>query len=120
MANLRKTSIESGKEEFREIGYYLVDAIADFLDSIKQKPVTTGESPKQLQSILGNASLPENGTPAKEIFSKATALLFDHSLLNGHPKFLGYITSSAAPIGALADLLAATVNPNVGRESISL
>jgi hypothetical protein len=40
MANLRKTSIESGKEEFREIGYYLVDAIADFLDGIKQKPVT--------------------------------------------------------------------------------
>ncbi|HSK38732.1 MAG TPA: aminotransferase class V-fold PLP-dependent enzyme, partial [Arenibaculum sp.] len=30
------------------------------------------------------------------------------------PRFWGYITSSAAPIGALGDFLAATVNPNVG------
>ena len=41
-------------------------------------------------------------------------LLCDHSLHNGHPRFMGYITSSAAPLGALADLLAAAVNPNVG------
>ncbi|HEX5151326.1 MAG TPA: pyridoxal-dependent decarboxylase [Parafilimonas sp.] len=119
MANLRKTPIEPGKEEFREVGYYLVDAIADFLDTIKQRPVTTGESPKQLQAILGNTSLPENGIPAKEIFSRAAELLFDHSLFNGHPKFYGYITSSPAPVGALADLLAATVNPNVGANILS-
>jgi hypothetical protein len=40
--------------------------------------------------------------------------LFDHSLFNGHPRFYGYITSSAAPIGILAELLAAAVNANVG------
>jgi glutamate/tyrosine decarboxylase-like PLP-dependent enzyme len=32
---------------------------------------------------------------------------------------MGYITSSAAPIGALADLLAAAVNPNVGAQILS-
>jgi len=63
--------------------------------------------------------LPENGTPAAELLAKASDLLFNHSLLNGHPKFLGYITSSAAPIGALADLLAASVNPNVGAQILS-
>ena len=46
-------------------------------------------------------------------------MLLNHSLLNGHPKFLGYITSSAAPLGALADLLAATINPNVGAQILS-
>jgi aromatic-L-amino-acid/L-tryptophan decarboxylase len=45
--------------------------------------------------------------------------LLKHSLLNGHPKFLGYITSSPSPIGALADLLAAAVNPNVGAQILS-
>jgi aromatic-L-amino-acid/L-tryptophan decarboxylase len=40
--------------------------------------------------------------------------LFDHSLHNGHPRFWGYITSSAAPIGMLGDFLAASVNPNAG------
>jgi len=46
-------------------------------------------------------------------------LLTGHSLFNGHPRFLGYITSSAAPIGALADLLAAALNPNVGGWQLS-
>jgi glutamate/tyrosine decarboxylase-like PLP-dependent enzyme len=50
---------------------------------------------------------------------RSCCLLFDHSLLNGHPKFSGYITSSPAPIGTLADLLAAAVNPNVGAQILS-
>ena len=41
------------------------------------------------------------------------------STLNGHPRFFGYITSSAAPIGALADMLAAAVNSNCGAWGLS-
>ncbi|MCK0148138.1 aminotransferase class V-fold PLP-dependent enzyme [Arenibacter sp. F26102] len=119
MTKIRKSSIEMDKEEFRKIGYQLIDDISSFIDSIDQKPVTQNESPSQLQELLGNSSLPENGRPAAELMSKTTDLLFNHSLLNGHPKFFGYITSSAAPIGALADLLAASVNPNVGAHILS-
>ena len=115
----RETPIEMGKEEFRKIGYQLIDAISTFIDTIREKQVTTGESSKQLQPLIGASSIPEKGTSAEELFSKASELLFNHSLLNGHPKFLGYITSSAAPIGALADLLAAAVNPNVGANILS-
>ena len=119
MATNRETPIHIGKEEFKKIGYQLVDAIANFIDTIEEKPVTTGESPRQLQTILGTQPIPEEGQPAAEILAKATDLLFSHSLLNGHPKFFGYITASPAPMGALADLLAATVNPNVGANSLS-
>ena len=119
MREIRKTSVEISKEEFREIGYKLIDDISDFINTIDKKPVTTSESPGQIQNILGISSLPENGMPAAELISKTTDLLFNHSLFNGHPKFLGYITSSAAPIGALADLLAASVNPNVGAHILS-
>ncbi len=119
MTDNRKTPIEISKEEFQEIGYQLIDKICDFIDTIEERPVTTRESPTQLQKTLGNSPLPENGRSPAELLSKTTDLLFNHSLLNGHPKFLGYITSSAAPIGALADLLAATVNPNVGGQILS-
>lgn len=119
MQNDRESPIQITKEDFRQTGHDLIDSIADFLETIKQKPVTNGESPKELQAILGDASLPENGAPVKEIFSRAVGLLFKHSLLNGHPKFFGYITSSPAPAGALADLLAAAVNPNVGANILS-
>ena len=119
MTNERFSPIDMDKEEFKKIGHTLIDSIADFLGSIKDNPVTSGETSKQLQSILGNSSLPENGLPVSEIFTRATDLLFNHSLFNGHPKFFGYITSSPAPAGALADLLASILNPNVGANVLS-
>lgn len=119
MTNFRKSPIELNKEEFRKIGHQLIDDISDFIATIDEKPVTVNKSPSELQGVLGKTSLPENGVPATELISKTTDLLFNHSLFNGHPKFLGYITSSAAPIGALADLLAASVNPNVGAHILS-
>jgi len=119
MVDNRITPIEINKEEFQKLGYQLIDKIADFIDSIDKKPVTSTKTPSELQKILGDASLPENGTPPAELLSKTTDLLFNNSLLNGHPKFLGYITSSAAPLGALADLLASSVNPNVGAQILS-
>src|SRR5665648_520355 len=93
MNSNRETPIEIGKEEFKKIGYKLIDKIANFIDTIDKKPVTNGESPLQLQKILGNSPLPEKGAPAEEILTKTSELLINHSLLNGHPKFLGYITA---------------------------
>ena len=59
--------------------------------------------------------LPATGTAdAGTLLSDTARLLFHHSLFNGHPRFFGYVTSSPAPIGALADLLASAINQNVG------
>ncbi|HVW61439.1 MAG TPA: hypothetical protein VHC48_15415, partial [Puia sp.] len=104
--------IELQREEFKAVGHWLIDMIADHTGNIGRRPVTTARTSRELQQLLNAPALPEDGTPAAEIFSRIAPLLFDHSLLNGHPKFMGYITSSAAPSGALADLLAAAVNPN--------
>ncbi|WP_178983830.1 pyridoxal phosphate-dependent decarboxylase family protein [Winogradskyella helgolandensis] len=115
----RENSIEISKKEFRKMGYQLIDTISDFLDDISNQPVTTTKTPLELQRLLGNASLPKHGVSADQLLASTSKLLFNNSLLNGHPKFFGFITSSAAPIGALADLLAASVNPNVGGQILS-
>jgi aromatic-L-amino-acid/L-tryptophan decarboxylase len=111
--------VKMDKEEFKKVGHYLIDSIADFFDNIGSRPVTTGETGKQLQAILGTGSLPASGISADVIMKRATDLLYNHSLFNGHPKFLGYITSSGTPLGALSDLLSAAVNPNVGANILS-
>src|SRR6185369_568635 len=73
-----------------------------------------------VRAALGaSRALPEDGKEPGELLERAADLLFDHSLLNGHPSFYGYITSSAAPIGMLAELLAAAVNANVGAWKLS-
>ena len=115
----RQAPLEIRGDDFRKLGHRLVDQIATFLDSLPDRPVTRADSPQAIRKLLGQGGLPEKGTPAVELLDGAAELLFDHSLFNGHPRFWGYITSSAAPIGALADLLAATVNPNVGAAALA-
>jgi aromatic-L-amino-acid/L-tryptophan decarboxylase len=115
----RHSLINLSKEEFKQAGHQLVDEIADFLHSLPDRPVTYGDTPENFKQLVKQDSLPEEGRSSLELLREAAALLFNHSLFNGHPKFLGYITSSPAPLGMLADLLATAVNPNVGAYILS-
>ena len=115
----RQAPIELDAEEFRRLGHDVVDGIADFLTALPERRVAPGESADDVREALGREGLPEHGTPADELLAEAARLLFEHSTFNGHPRFFAYITSSAAPIGALGDLLAAAVNPNVGGWALS-
>jgi aromatic-L-amino-acid/L-tryptophan decarboxylase len=115
----RQASIELDAEEFRRLGHDVVDGIADFLRTLPERRVAPGETAADVRAALGGGGLPDDGTPADELLADAARLLFEHSTFNGHPRFLAYITSSAAPIGALGDLLAAAVNPNVGGWDLS-
>ena len=95
----RRAPIQINREDFREIGYRLVDRIAEFLDTLSQRPVTTGESPTSIRQALNAVrTLPPTGSEPGALLDHAADLLFDHSLFNGHPRFWGYITAGAAPI----------------------
>jgi glutamate/tyrosine decarboxylase-like PLP-dependent enzyme len=111
----RKAALVIDDATFRSIGHQLVDQIGDFLAALPNHPVTPAESPKFVRELLdAGRGIPESGADPAELLSSTAELLFAHSLFNGHPRFWGYITSSPAPIGMLADFLAAAVNSNVG------
>jgi aromatic-L-amino-acid/L-tryptophan decarboxylase len=116
----RVSPLEIDPEQFRLLGHELIDRIAGLLESLPTRPVTRGESPLDIRKALdADRGLPSHGTDPAQLLRRAADLLFDHSLFNGHPRFWGYITSSATPIGALGELLAAAVNPNVGAWPLS-
>src|SRR6266567_9359670 len=116
----RTASLDMTDEQFRTLGHELVDRIAGFLASMRTHPVTPAESPEEVRTILAaTRELPEEGRDPGALLAEASRLLFEHSLFNGHPRFYGYITSSAAPIGMLADFLAAALNANVGAWKLS-
>lgn len=116
----RTAALEIPANRFREIGHRLVDRIAEFLDSLPDQKVSPGMSPETVRAALGfKKPLPLNGSDPDQLLQETFDLMVQHSLFNGHPGFWGYITSSAAPIGALADLLAASINPNLGGWALS-
>lgn len=100
-------------DQFRQLGHALIDRIADFLASLDDRPVSPGKSPAEIRQALGMHPLPQTGRDPADLLQEAAGLLFDHSVLTAHPRHLAYIIGSPAPLGGLADLLAATVNPNV-------
>ena len=106
-------------EQFRQIGHSLIDAIADFYAHLPTSSTASPLLPDAMRKMLGSRKLPEKGTDIERVLQDFQKIFFQHSTHNGSPSFWGYITSSGAPIGALADLLAAAVNPNCGAWALS-
>ena len=109
----QREAVHLTPDEFRALGNDLVERIAAFLDRLPSLPVTPGESAEAVRALLPVGGLPEQGAEPAALLAETAEMLFAHSLFNGHPRFFGYITSSPAPLGMLADLLAAAVNSNV-------
>ena len=117
---MRQSPAELSATAFRATGHELVDRVADFLATIADRPVAPDTSPSAVRFWLrASDRVPQQGADPAAILSEAADVLFAHSTLNGHPRFFGYITSSAAPIGVLSDLLAGAINPNCGAWALS-
>lgn len=115
----RHSSPELSPADFRRIGHRLVDDLADFLEGLPSRAVSPGLLPAGARELIAPRPLPQTGSDPAALMAEATRLVTGYSLFNGHPRFMGYITSSAGPLGSLADLLASTVNPNCGSWGLS-
>jgi len=106
-------------DDFRRLGHDLIDRIAEHLESLPDGAITAGDAPSRIRELLGQSGLSTKGSEPAALLDQTARLLFEHSLFNGHPRFWGYITGSAAPLGVLGDILASAVNPNVGAYVLS-
>src|SRR5262245_46222514 len=106
----KKAPLEMSGAEFKRVGYALVDRVAAFLDELPSLKVTPDETPEAVRALLGAGAVPEEGRDAQAVLDRACELLFGHSLFNGHPRFFGYVNCSAAPMGALGDMLVSAIN----------
>lgn len=116
----RATPLDMTPEEFADVGHRLVDDLAELLGSLRERPLGPDVTPEEVRAALdAAASIPEEGTEAGKLMRDTTRMLVEYSLYNMHPRFFGYITAGAAPIGVLADLLASGTNPNNGGWALS-
>jgi aromatic-L-amino-acid decarboxylase len=116
----RRAPVEMDAEEFRRSGYEIVDRLAELIRTIADRPITRGLPPESVRRRLrADRPLPSGGEDAGALLRRATDLVLDLSLYNGHPRFWGYTTAPPAPIGILGDLLASGVNANLGAWKLS-
>ncbi len=104
-----KDSFDLSPEEIRRLGYAAVDAVAEARAKLETRPV--------FGKVGGGARLfeepvPEDGMPAEEVLAFVREHVLPFPMGNSHPRFYGFINSTADPVGITADYLAASMNPN--------
>jgi aromatic-L-amino-acid decarboxylase len=98
-------------EHFRRLGHELVELVADYLGGTRERsvfrPMAPGERTTLMQEELG-----ERGASPESIIERFRTTVLPHAMGNGHPRFFGWVNSPPAPMGILADFLAAAMNPS--------
>lgn len=114
MTDSTHPTLEMSAAEFRELGYSAVDLIADAMDvRSRGDELARRAVPEAIRESLMAAPLPETGTDPSALFDQVAAEVFPYPLGHNNPRFFAWVNSPAAPIGILAELLAAGMNSSV-------
>jgi aromatic-L-amino-acid decarboxylase len=98
-------------EHFRRLAHAAVDLAADYLAGISAAPVFRPMSPAERATLM-QEPLDAAGIAPETVLERFRAVVLPHAMGNGHPRFFGWVNSPPAPIGIVADFLAAALNPS--------
>ena len=96
---------------FSRLGCRALDIIGDHLSGIHTRPVFQPMRPEQRAALL-DQPLPEHGVAAEAILDQFCERVLPHPMGNGHPRFFAWVNSPPAPMGILAEVLAAGMDPS--------
>ncbi|GCE20848.1 hypothetical protein [Dictyobacter kobayashii] len=71
---------------FRRLGHLAVDVVADYLETLRERPVFVPMTPDERQELL-TLDFSEEGIPPEELLATVRDRLFTHPMGNGHPAF---------------------------------
>ncbi len=93
-------------DEFRRQGHALIDRIADYWETIEQRPVRAPVSPGAIMAALPRQA-PETGESFAAILADFDSIL-DPGLTNwAHPRFFAFFPANISPPAVLGEVLAA-------------
>ena len=98
--------------EFRRLGYRAVDLLAEHFAALSRQPCRT-PVPAEVRRELMEQPLPDRGADADALLDDVASKILAYPMGNNNPRFFGWVNSPAAPLAALAELLAAGLNPSV-------
>lgn len=100
-------------DEFKRLGYRVIDIISDYYASIGELPVFPNITSPELAEVF-RESLPGEGQDPDDIVDEWESKVLEYATHLGSPRYFGFVNGSGVMIAALADALAASVNMNSG------
>ncbi|MEG4943585.1 pyridoxal-dependent decarboxylase [Microcoleus sp. F4-D5] len=104
-------SLDLTDDAMHELVTESVALIADYFGHIAEIPLFQHTAASKFADEL-SSELPIEGESIEQLMKDCRSLI-SATRHTGHPRFLGYIGSVSTPVGAFADAIASTLNPNV-------
>jgi glutamate/tyrosine decarboxylase-like PLP-dependent enzyme len=101
------------RAEFEALGHDVIELLADYYADLQSAPAFPGCQPADVAALF-DAPPPDRGEPVSAILADWRDKIIPNSSRQGSPRWFGFVNGSGSQIGALADALASTVNPNCG------
>src|SRR5437868_8270953 len=104
--------LDPSPEQVRSWAKAAVELMAEYLATIRNRPVYPHTSSRQIRERL-DSSLPEKPVNFDELLHVFRDTLIELSRHNGNPRMFGYVQAPGTAIAAFADLLASMLNANL-------
>lgn len=114
---LHDENLDPDWDSARRLGHQLIDTAIDYLATIEERPVWHPPPPEVVARL--STPLPQEPQSAEQVFADFRRDVLPYNLGNIHPRYWGWVKGSGTVMGAFADFLAATMNPNVGGFNMS-
>lgn len=99
-------------DELRSLGHRMVDDLLTYLQTVRERPVWR-PIPTDVRSFF-KGPVPRKPEGAERAYADFREQVLPHPMGNIHPRFWGWVMGTGTPLGALTEMLAAGMNPNMG------
>lgn len=113
MKNTQRSTHDMSAEEFRKLGYRVIDIISNYYTGIGDIPVFPAVPSEVVEQVFLE-SLPPDGQEPDSIIGEWEEKVLPFATHTGSPTYFGYVMGSGTMMGTLAEALAASVNMNSG------
>ncbi len=104
--------LDPSADEIDDWARSVVELIADYHGSIRDRPVYRKMSSREIRDQL-DAALPIKPVAFDDLLKVFRETVLPFSRQNAHPRMFGYVQSPGTALAAFADLLASTLNANL-------
>ncbi len=97
--------------DFRALAHRMVDDMLSHLESLRAQPAWR-EMPREVRMSFASP-VPRDGAGDEAAYEAFAQRVMPYTCGNVHPRFWGWVQGNGTPLGMMADMLAAGINPHM-------